>query len=46
MSIVGSRLAAANALHPFLLVARPQRWLALAGRAWLPPLRPLYYLTH
>jgi len=41
-----SRLVAANALHPFLLAARPQRWLALACRAWLVPLRPLYSLTH
>ena len=41
-----SRLTAANALHPFLLESRPQRWLALAGRAQLLPLRPLYYLTH
>ncbi len=40
------RLVAANLLHPFLLAAHAQRWLALAGRAWLPPLRPLYHLTH
>jgi len=40
------RLTAANALHPFLLAARPLRWLALAGRARMLPLRPLYDLTH
>jgi flavin-dependent dehydrogenase len=41
-----TRLVSANALHPFLLEARLQRWLAFAGRARLLPLRPLYHLTH
>jgi hypothetical protein len=41
-----TRLASANVLHPFLLEPRRQRWLAMAGRARLLPLRPLYHLTH
>ena len=41
-----TRLASANALHPFLLGRTLQRWLAFAGRARLLPLRPLYHLTH
>ena len=41
-----TRLASANALHSFLLEPRRQRWLSLAGRARLLPLRPLYHLTH
>jgi 2-polyprenyl-6-methoxyphenol hydroxylase-like FAD-dependent oxidoreductase len=41
-----TRLASAYALHPFLLEPRRQRWLALAGRARLLPLRPFYHLTH
>jgi 2-polyprenyl-6-methoxyphenol hydroxylase-like FAD-dependent oxidoreductase len=41
-----TRLVSANALHPFLLEARLQRWLTFAGRARLLPLRPLYHLTH
>jgi 2-polyprenyl-6-methoxyphenol hydroxylase-like FAD-dependent oxidoreductase len=41
-----TRLASANALHPFLLEPRRQRWLSMASRARLLPLRPLYHLTH
>lgn len=41
-----TRLASANALHPFLLEPRRQRWLTWAGHARLLPLRPLYHLTH
>jgi 2-polyprenyl-6-methoxyphenol hydroxylase-like FAD-dependent oxidoreductase len=41
-----ARLASANALHPFLLEPRRQRWLAMAGRARLLPLRLLYHLIH
>jgi 2-polyprenyl-6-methoxyphenol hydroxylase-like FAD-dependent oxidoreductase len=41
-----TRLASANALHPFLLEPRRQRWLTMASRARLLPLRPLYHLTH
>ncbi|MFA5056907.1 MAG: NAD(P)-binding protein [Opitutaceae bacterium] len=41
-----ARLASANALHPFLLEPRRQRWLALGSRLRLLPLRPLYHLTH
>ena len=41
-----TRLASAYALHSFLLEPRRQRWLALAGRARLLPLRPFYHLTH
>ena len=41
-----TRLASARLLHPFLLEARLQPWLAAASRARLLPLRPLYALTH
>ena len=41
-----TRLVSAYALHSFLLEPRRQRWLALAGRARLLPLRPFYHLTH
>jgi flavin-dependent dehydrogenase len=40
------RLASANLLHPFLLDPRRQRWLVLASRTGLLPLRPLYRMTH
>jgi flavin-dependent dehydrogenase len=40
------RLASANALHPFLLRPRRQRWLARLNRARLIPLAPLYAATH
>jgi len=41
-----TRLVSASLLHPFLLESRLQPWLALASRARLLPLRPLYQLTH
>jgi 2-polyprenyl-6-methoxyphenol hydroxylase-like FAD-dependent oxidoreductase len=41
-----TRLLSANLLHPFLLEARLQPWLAFASRTRLLPLRPLYQLTH
>lgn len=41
-----TRLAAAAALHPFLLKPDRQRWLATANRLRLLPVRPLYHLTH
>jgi flavin-dependent dehydrogenase len=40
------RLAAAAAVHPFLHSPPRQRWLALAARARLLPLGPLYHLLH
>jgi flavin-dependent dehydrogenase len=40
------RLAAAAAVHPFLHSPSRQRWLALAARSGLLPLRPLYHLLH
>lgn len=40
------RLAAAQVLHPFLHVPGRQRWLALAARAGILPLRPLYHVLH
>ncbi len=40
------RLAAAAALHPFLLQPSRQRWLAFFNRAHLLPLRPLYAVLH
>jgi len=40
------RLTSANLLHPYLLVPGRQRWIVLASRARILPLRPLYYLTH
>jgi flavin-dependent dehydrogenase len=42
----GLRLAAAAALHPFLLDPPFQRWLAAFTRAELLPLRPLYAALH
>ena len=40
------RLVSAHLLHPFLLEAGRQRWLAWANRARLLPLNSLYRLTH
>ena len=40
------RLASANALHPFLLQPRRQRWLMSLSRARLLPFRPLYAALH
>lgn len=40
------RLASANALHPFLLQPRRQRWLMRLSRARLLPFRPLYAALH
>lgn len=40
------RLASANALHPFLLQPRRQRWLAALSRARLLPFAPLYAALH
>jgi hypothetical protein len=40
------RLATAAAVHPFLHSPPRQRWLALAARSGLLPLRPLYHLLH
>ena len=40
------RLATAAAVHPFLHSPARQRWLALAARSRMLPLRPLYYLLH
>ena len=40
------RLATAQALHPFLLQPRRQRWLAALSRARLLPLTPLYATLH
>ena len=40
------RLASAQALHPFLLRPRHQRWFAALGRAGLLPFRPLYAALH
>ena len=40
------RLASANALHPFLLQPRRQRWLAALSRARLIPFTPLYAALH
>lgn len=40
------RLTSANALHTFLLDPRRQRWLTLASRARMLPMRPIYQLTH
>jgi len=40
------RLASASALHGFLLGPRRQRWLAVAARTGLLPIRPLYSLLH
>ena len=40
------RLAVAATLHPFLHAPRRQSWLALAARAGILPLRPLYHLLH
>lgn len=42
----GRRLATAQVLHPFLHAPRRQRWLAVAARAGLLPLRPLYHALH
>jgi len=40
------RLATSGALHPFLLQARWQRWLARLARARLLPFRALYAALH
>lgn len=40
------RLASADALHPFLLKPRRQRWFAALGRARLLPFGPLYATLH
>lgn len=40
------RLAAADALHPFLWKPRHQRWVAALGRARLLPFGPLYATLH
>jgi menaquinone-9 beta-reductase len=40
------RLASANALHPFLLRPRRQRWFAALSRARLLPFGPLYATLH
>ena len=40
------RLAVADTLHPFLHAPRRQGWLAVAARAGILPLRPLYHLLH
>ncbi|MDP3072541.1 MAG: NAD(P)-binding protein [Opitutaceae bacterium] len=40
------RLVSADALHPFLLGRRRQRWLAALGRARLLPFRPLFAALH
>lgn len=40
------RLATANLLHPFLLRAPRQRWLARLAKAHLLPFRPLYSALH
>lgn len=40
------RLAAAGALHPFLLRPRRQRWLTALNRARLLPFTPLYAALH
>jgi flavin-dependent dehydrogenase len=40
------RLAVADTLHPFLHAPRRQSWLAVAARAGILPLRPLYHLLH
>lgn len=40
------RLASADAVHPFLLTPRRQRWFAALSRARLLPLGPLYAALH
>lgn len=40
------RLASANALHPFLLRPRHQRWFAALSRARLLPFRPIFAALH
>lgn len=40
------RLASADALHPFLLAPRRQRWFAALSRARLVPFRTLYATLH
>lgn len=40
------RLASADALHPFLLAPRRQRWFAALSRARLLPFGPLYASLH
>jgi len=40
------RLASANLLHPFLLKAHRQQWLANLCRCGLLPMRPLYSILH
>ena len=40
------RLASADAIHPFLLSPRRQRWFAALGRARLLPFGPLYATLH